>query len=245
MAGIAVVTGSGSGIGKAIAHALGGDGFALALLDLNQGAASAVAAELLGRGLKAAAYGVDVTDRAAVDGVRERVLAEIGAPTVIVNCAGWSEVVPFVKTDGAHWDKAIGINLIGTLNVIQVFLSDLLAQGGGRVISIASDAGRVGSTGEAVYSAAKGGIIAFTKSLAREMATKNICVNCVCPGPTATPMLMSQDPRRIDALTKAIPMRRLAEPADIAGAVQFFAGPGSSYITGQVLSVSGGLTMSG
>lgn len=245
MVGIAVVTGSASGIGKAVALALGGDGFTLALLDLNGEAATAVAAELGGRGVRAAAYGVDVTSRAAVDAVRQRVLADLGAPTVIVSCAGWSEVVPFLKTDAAFWDKAIAVNLVGTLHVIQAFLGDLLAQGGGRVISIASDAGRVGSTGEAVYSAAKGGIIAFTKSLAREMATKNICVNCVCPGPTATPMLMSQDPRRIEALTKAIPMRRLAEPADIAGAVQFFAGPGSAYITGQVLSVSGGLTMSG
>lgn len=245
MSNIAVVTGSASGIGKAIATKLSEDGFDLALLDVNRDMAEATAAELSRNGVKLKAYQVDVTDVEAIQRVRAAIVANLGRPSVIVNCAGWSVVQPFLQNDVAFWRKAVDVNLMGTVAVTRAFLEDLIAEGGGRIINIASDAGRVGSTGEVVYAAAKGGVIAFTKALAREMARHKICVNCVCPGPTATPMLLVQDPKRIEALTKAIPMRRLAEPADIAGAVQFFASPSSSYITGQVLSVSGGLTMAG
>jgi 2-hydroxycyclohexanecarboxyl-CoA dehydrogenase len=241
----AVVTGSGSGIGKAVAARLSKDGFDLALFEVNRDAGEAVAAELRRGGHKAAAYAVDVTDSDAIRQARQRVLADLGAPKVVVNCAGWSVIQPFLENDAAFWKKAIEINLMGTIHVTRAFLEDMQAAGSGRVVNVASDAGRVGSTGEVVNSAAKGGVIAFTKSLAREMARSKISVNCVCPGPTATPMLMVQDPKRIDALTKAIPMRRLAQPEDIAGAVSFFAGADSAYITGQVLSVSGGLTMAG
>ena len=150
-----------------------------------------------------------------------------------------------MDNDDDFWDRALDINLRGAILVSRVFIDDLLENNGGRIVLIASDAGRVGSTGEVVYSAAKGGVMGFTKALAREMARKSITVNCVCPGPTATPMLLVQDEKRIDALTRAIPMRRLAQPADIAAAVAFFAGDGAGYITGQILSVSGGLTMAG
>ncbi len=245
MAGIAVVSGSGSGIGRAIALKLADQGFDLVLLDLDAASLATVADEITSRGRRARAIRADVTDQPALDQARQQAVAELGAPTVIVNCAGWSVIAPFVETDAAFWQKAIAVNLTGTIALTRTFLDGLITAGGGRIINIASDAGRVGSTGEVVYAAAKGGVIAFSKSLAREMARHEITVNCVCPGPTATPMLLQQDPKRIDALTRAVPLRRLAEPADIAGAVAFFAGPDSAYITGQVLSVSGGLTMAG
>jgi 2-hydroxycyclohexanecarboxyl-CoA dehydrogenase len=245
MPGIAVVTGSASGIGRATAERLAADGFDLILLDLNEGGVRAVAEAISLTGRKAIGLAADITSLDGLRAVREQAIEALGAPQVIVNCAGWSVVENFVDNDEAFWRKAIDINLMGTIGVTRVFLDDLIAQGGGAIVSIASDAGRVGSTGETVYSAAKGGVIAFTKSLAREVARNRITVNCVCPGPTATPMLLTQDPKRVEALTRAIPMRRLAEPSDIAGAVAYFASPSASYVTGQILSVSGGLAMAG
>ncbi len=245
MTGIAVVSGSASGIGRGIALKLAAQGFDLVLLDLDEAALAPVAGEITAQGRRALALRADVTDGARLAELRAQMLERLGAPTVIVNCAGWSVIAPFVETGAAFWDKAISVNLTGTIALTRVFLDDLITANGGRIVNIASDAGRVGSTGEVVYAAAKGGVIAFSKSLAREMARHNITVNCVCPGPTATPMLLVQDPKRIDALTRAVPLRRLAEPADIAGAVAYFAGPDAGYVTGQVLSVSGGLTMAG
>ncbi len=245
MAGIAVVTGSASGIGRAIADRLAADGFDLVLLDINEEGVQKAAAEVAASGRKAIGLRADITDFPALTAVREQAVAAIGTPNTIVNCAGWSVIEPFMKNDEAFWRRAIDINLMGTINVTRAFIDGLIAQGGGSVVNIASDAGRVGSTGETVYSAAKGGVIAFTKSLAREMARYSISANCVCPGPTATQMLLVQDEKRIEALTRAIPMRRLADPADIAGAVGYFASPIARYVTAQVLSVSGGLTMAG
>jgi 2-hydroxycyclohexanecarboxyl-CoA dehydrogenase len=243
MAEIAVVTGAASGIGQGVALKLAQDGFDVAVLDLKEADETATRIAALGR--RALPCHCDVTERGSVEAARFRVHAELGKPSVVVNCAGWSVIEPFLQNDDAFWDRAIDINLRGSILVTRVFIDDLLENNGGRVVLIASDAGRVGSTGEVVYSAAKGGVMGFTKALAREMARKSITVNCVCPGPTATPMLMVQDPKRIDALTRAIPMRRLAEPADIAAAVAFFASAGAGSITGQILSVSGGLTMAG
>ena len=243
MAEIAVVTGAASGIGRGVALKLARDGFDIAALDIR--AADATAAEIAALGRRAAAVHCNVAERGSVAAARFRVHEELGKPSVIVNCAGWSVIEPFLQNDDAFWDRAIDVNLRGSILVTRVFIDDLLENNGGRVVLIASDAGRVGSAGEVVYSAAKGGVMGFTKALAREMARKSITVNCVCPGPTATPMLMVQDPKRIDVLTRAIPMRRLAEPADIAAAVAFFASAGAGYITGPILSVSGGLTMAG
>ena len=243
MAEIAVVTGAASGIGRGVALKLAQDGFDIAALDVKEANETAVEIAALGR--RVLPLHCNVTDRKGVEAARARVRAELGTPSVIVNCAGWSVIEPFLQNDEDFWDRALDINLRGTILVTRVFIDDLLENNGGRIVFIASDAGRVGSAGEVVYSAAKGGVMGFTKALAREMARKSITVNCVCPGPTATPMLMVQDPKRIDALTRAIPMRRLAEPADIAAAVAFFASAGAGYITGQILSVSGGLTMAG
>jgi 2-hydroxycyclohexanecarboxyl-CoA dehydrogenase len=165
---------------------------------------------------------------------------------VIVNNAGWDEIRPFMDNDRDFIRKVVAINYLGPVTVTQAFLRGMIDAGaGGRVVSIASDAGRVGSTGETVYAGAKGGIIGFTKSLAREMARHQVTVNCVCPGPTDTPLFHQQPEKMREALIRAIPFRRLGQPADIAHAVRFFASDGASFITGQVLSVSGGLTMAG
>lgn len=245
MASVAVVTGGASGIGRAVAMRLAVDGFDLALIDLNEAQAQDVAAALAQDGRRAVACQADVTDRTTIAAAHDKVVNALGPVSVVVNCAGWSVVQPFLENDEAFIQRAIDVNLRGVIAVTRIFLDDIIASKGGRIVNIASDAGRVGSTGEVVYAAAKGGVIAFTKSLAREVARYGISVNCVCPGPTATQMLLVQDSKRIDALTRAIPMRRLAEPEDIAGAVAFFASPAAAYITGQVLSVSGGLTMAG
>lgn len=245
MPNIAVVTGGASGIGRAVVERLAAGGVSVALLDLNAEAAKAVERDLTAAGRTVRAYQTDITSPESVAATQKRLVEELGQPNVIVNCAGWSVIEPFMKNDAGFWKRAIDINLMGTIFVTRTFLDGMIAEGGGSVVNVASDAGRVGSTGEVVYSAAKGGVISFSKALAREMVKHRIRVNCVCPGPTATPMLMTQDPARIEALTKAVPMRRLAQPDDIAVAVEFFASPSTAYITGQVLSVSGGLTMSG
>ncbi len=177
----------------------------------------------------------------------EQVVGRFGRADVLVNNAGWDKASPFVESEPADWDRVIQVNLYGVLNTTKVVLPLMSSQGHGTVVNIASDAGRVGSSGEAVYSAAKGGIIAFTKSIAREMARHQINVNCVCPGPTDTALfatLGGDDPNLRTALIKAIPFRRLAEPDDIANAVAFLASDEAAYITGQTISVSGGLTMS-
>ena len=177
-----------------------------------------------------------------VAGVVER----FGRIDVLVNNAGWDKVEPFMESTPATWQRVIAINLLGTLNCTQSAAEHMIAAGSGAVISIGSDAGRVGSSGEAVYSAAKGGIISFTKTFAREVARHGISANCVCPGPADTPLfaeISADNPKLRTALEKSIPMRRLAQPDDLANAVAFFARPDSSYVTGQTLSVSGGLTM--
>ena len=175
------------------------------------------------------------------------VTEKFGRIDVLVNNAGWDKVGPFVDSDEADWDRVIAINLYGVLNTSKAVLPIMAAQGHGHVVNLGSDAGRVGSSGEAVYSAAKGAVIAFSKATAREMARHQVNVNCICPGPTDTPLFASiggDNPKLREALTKAIPFRRLADPSDLANAVAFFASDEAAYITGQTVSVSGGLTMS-
>jgi 2-hydroxycyclohexanecarboxyl-CoA dehydrogenase len=172
-------------------------------------------------------------------------MQQFGRIDVLVNNAGWDKASPFLDSDPADWDRAIAINLYGVLHTCKAVLPVMAGQDSGAVVNLGSDAGRVGSSGEAVYSAAKGGIIAFTKSLAREMARHQIRVNCVCPGPTDTPLFASfAGPQLRESLIKAIPFRRLGQPADIANAVAFLASDEASFVTGQTVSVSGGLTMS-
>ncbi|TQM09063.1 SDR family NAD(P)-dependent oxidoreductase [Pseudonocardia kunmingensis] len=237
---IAIVTGAGQGIGRAIAEKLAGEGAAVVVSDVN-GATAAETAEAVG----GVALPADVTDRASVTAMVAQAHERFGRIDVLVNNAGWDKAGPFVDSDPADWDRLIAINLYGVLHTSKAVLPLMAAQGRGAVVNIASDAGRVGSSGEAVYSAAKGGVIAFTKSTAREMARAQVNVNCVCPGPADTALFASfAGPRLREALVKAIPFRRLAEPGDVANAVAFLASDEAAYITGQTVSVSGGLTMS-
>jgi 2-hydroxycyclohexanecarboxyl-CoA dehydrogenase len=241
---IAVVTGAASGIGRAIALAMGAEGARVAVLDLNGDGAATVAHELGG---DAHAWAVDVADAARVATVMEEVVARWGTVHVLVNCAGWDTPMPFVETTPQFWDKILAINLRGPIACTRAVLPPMIAQGYGKIVSIASDAGRVGSTGEAVYSAAKGGLIAFTKTIARETARHRINVNCVCPGPSDTPLFQKEfagpSPKLAESLKRVIPWGRLGTPEDIAPAVVFLASDDAGYITGQTLSVSGGLTM--
>ncbi|MBD0322932.1 MAG: SDR family oxidoreductase [Aldersonia sp.] len=240
---IALVTGGGSGIGKAIALGFAARGDKVVAADLDLAAAEATAKEYPE---KIVAMAVDVADRARVDALRDQVHAEVGVPNIIVNAAGWDRTDQFLNATPEFAEKVVAINYLGPVHICSAFLPGIVEAGtGGRVINLASDAGRVGSSGESIYAGAKGGVIALTKSLAREMARHNISVNCVCPGPTDTPLFQAQDEKLKAALIKAIPFRRLAQPAEVAAPVLFFASPEASFITGQVISVSGGLTMAG
>jgi 2-hydroxycyclohexanecarboxyl-CoA dehydrogenase len=239
---IAVITGAGQGIGRGIAEKLAAEGATVVATDINAETAAATAEAVGGTAVRA-----DVTDFGSVEAMVAQVRERFGRIDVLVNNAGWDVAGAFVDTDPADWDKIIRINLYGVLHTCRAVLPVMISQGGGSIVNMSSDAGRVGSSGEAVYSAAKGGIIAFSKTIARENARSGITVNVVCPGPTDTPLFASlggDNPRLRESLTKAIPLRRLAQPADIAAAVAFFADPEAAYLTGQTVSVSGGLTMS-
>jgi 2-hydroxycyclohexanecarboxyl-CoA dehydrogenase len=245
----ALVTGAGQGIGRATALALAHEGCQIGAADVLADKARAVAVEVEGLGAKALALSVDLTRRAEVDRMAEDVLARFGQVDVLVNNAGWDRMGLFLDTDEETWDRIIAVNLKAMLYVCKAVLPSMVARGTGKVVNIASDAGRVGSSGEAVYSATKGAVIAFSKALAREMARHRVTVNAVCPGLTETPLLQSlrdQSPkmeRILEAVTRATPLGRVATPEEIAGAVLFFASPEADFITGQTLSVSGGLTM--
>ncbi len=240
---LALVTGAGSGIGKAITLAFAAQGDRVIAADLDLAAAAATAAR---PPRLVTALAVDVADRAQVDALRDRAHAKIGVPTVVVNAAGWDRTDQFLNATTEFAEKVVAINYLGPVHVCSAFLPGMIEAGrGGRVINLASDAGRVGSAGESIYAGAKGGVIALTKSLAREMARHAITVNCVCPGPTDTPLFAAQPEKLKEALVKAIPFRRLARPEEVAAPVLFFASDAASFITGQVISVSGGLTMAG
>ncbi|MHA2789665.1 SDR family NAD(P)-dependent oxidoreductase [Corynebacterium sp. S7] len=240
---ICIVTGAAQGIGKGIATRLANDGATVVVADLNGEMAAATAAEL---GNNSIGVTVDVTNRAAIDVMVAETVEKFGRIDVLVNNAGWDKVGPFLDNDPDVWDRIININLYGTLHCSQAVARQMVEQGGGTIINIGSDAARVGSSGEAVYSACKGGVVAFTKTLARELARYGVTANAVCPGPSDTPLfaqISEENPKLRAALEKSIPLRRLAQPEDLANAVSFFANPNTSYVTGQTLSVSGGLTM--
>jgi 2-hydroxycyclohexanecarboxyl-CoA dehydrogenase len=241
---VAFVTGAGRGMGAAIAIRLVEEGARVAVTDVDGATAESTAAAL---GAAAAGLRVDITDPDSVRGGVSQAETALGPIDVLVNNAGWDRMAPFLDTDEDLWDRLIDINLKGPLRCAHAVLPGMVERQAGRVINISSDAARVGSTGESIYSAAKAGIIGFTKTLAREMARFNITANVICPGPTDTPLLgelMGEgNERLIDSLIRGIPMKRLGRPDDIAGVVAFLASDDAAFITGQTLSVSGGLTM--
>jgi 2-hydroxycyclohexanecarboxyl-CoA dehydrogenase len=239
----ALVTGAGSGIGRAIAIRLAEEGAVVAATDLVPDHVEATAE--LARG-PTIAVELDVTSDASIERAVAEVQDRLGPIDVLVNNAGWDKMEPFVESEPGTWDRVLSINLRGPIAVTRAVLDPMIERRRGRIVNIASDAGRVGSTGEAVYSGAKAGIIGFSRTIAREVARYGINVNTVCPGPTNTPLLQREaehNPKLVAALSRAIPLGRPAEPEEIAAAVAFFASDDAAFITGQTLSVSGGLTM--
>jgi 2-hydroxycyclohexanecarboxyl-CoA dehydrogenase len=240
----ALLTGGASGIGRATALMLAAEGARILLCDMNR--AGAEETIRLAAGGAVEFITLELTDGASIDTCAKEALERAGGKIdVLINVAGWDRTQPFVEATQEFIDKVMGINLLGPVRLTRAIFPAMIQAGGGKIVFVASDAGRVGSLGETPYSAAKAGIIGLTKSLAREGARHKITVNCVCPGPTDTPLFHANPERMRDALLRAIPFRRLAKPEDIAGAVLYFAGPTSDYVTGQILSVSGGLTMAG
>jgi len=244
-----IVTGGASGIGREICKRFGEEGSTVGIFDLNEAGAGETAGMVALAGGTATAHKVDITDRASVDAA-VAAFAEDGPIDILINNAGWDKPIAFLDTDADFWKKIVDLNLYGPLHMHHAVLPYMVERKAGRVVNIASDAGRVGSSGEAVYAACKGGIISFTKTVARELARANIQLNAVCPGPTDTPLFeeFSQGEsgaKVAEGLKRAIPMRRLGEPTDYPGIVAFLASDDAGFITGQVISVSGGLTMHG
>jgi len=246
-----IVTGGGGGIGGAVCAAFAEEGARVAVLDRADDAAEATAARLVDAGATAIAVGCDITERESVDVAVRRVTDELGSIDVLVNNAGWDLFVPFLDTSPDDWSRLIDINLVGALHMHHAVLPGMVERGRGRVVNVSSDAARVGSSGEAVYAACKAGLVAFSKTLAREHSRHGITFNVVCPGPTDTALLATvtdaaANPEKLrEAFRRSIPMGRLGQPDDLAGAILFFASDDAAFVTGQVLSVSGGLTMSG
>jgi len=248
---VALVTGGGGGIGGATCARFALEGARVAVLDRNAAAAEAVAGRIRDDGLQALAVECDITQRASVDAAIARVGTHWGGIDNLVNNAGWDVFKPFTKTVPDEWERLIAVNLVGALNMHHAVLPLMVQRRGGRIVNVSSDAARVGSSGEAVYAACKGGLVAFSKTLAREHARHNITVNVVCPGPTDTALFADYkqgagNPEKLEeAFRRSIPLGRIGQPEDLPGAILFFASDDAAYVTGQVLSVSGGLTMAG
>ncbi|MBN9012342.1 MAG: glucose 1-dehydrogenase [Xanthobacteraceae bacterium] len=248
---VAIVTGAAGGIGREICRRFLDEGVHILAMDINADALKGLAADLGADETRLYPLAVDIADYAAVKEAVDRGVAKFGKLDILVNNAGWDIAKPFLQTDPDLWDKIIAINLRGPLNLHKAAMPHMIASGGGKIVNVASDAGRVGSSGESVYSACKGGLISFSKTIAREYARDNIRVNAVCPGPTDTALLRSfvgdgEFGQKIyEGLKRAIPLKRLGQPDDIPGMIAFLSSDDANFITGQVISVSGGLTMNG
>lgn len=248
---VVIATGGAGGIGAVICQRFADEGSIVAVFDINETAAATLAKEINAKGGKAKAFSVDLTSQDSVNAAVAAAEQQLGPIDVLVNNAGWDKIGNFLNTEKILWDKIVAINLYGALYMHHAVVKGMAARGKGRVINIASDAARVGSSGEAVYAFCKGGLVAFSKTLARELSRQQICVNVVCPGPTDTPFLDDicgegeRGEKLRTAFTRAVPFGRLGTPEDIPGIVAFLASDDASFITGQVISVSGGLTMAG
>ena len=246
-----VVTGGGGGIGGATCRRFAQEGARVAVLDLNLESAEKVVATIHAEGGRAAAIRCDITDRSSVDRAVAETQVELGPIDVLVNNAGWDVFKPFTDTAPVEWERLIAINLTGALHMHHAVLPGMVERKRGRVINVSSDAARVGSSGEAVYAACKGGLVSFSKTIAREHARHGITVNVVCPGPTDTALFAEYKrgagnaEKLVQAFERSIPLGRIGRPDDLPGAIVFFASDDAGFITGQVLSVSGGLTMNG
>ena len=249
---VVLITGAGGGIGGATGRRFAAEGARVAVLDRDLAAAERTAAAIVGAGGRALAVCADITQRSEVDAAVATTVTQLGAIDVLVNNAGWDVFAPFLKTQPAQWERLIAINLTGALHLHHAVLPGMVERkAGGRIVNIASDAARVGSSGEAVYAACKGGLVAFSKTIAREHARHGITCNVVCPGPTDTALFADYkqgagNPEKLEeAFRRSIPLGRIGQPEDLPGAILFFASDDAAYVTGQVLSVSGGLTMNG
>jgi 2-hydroxycyclohexanecarboxyl-CoA dehydrogenase len=248
---VVLVTGGGGGIGAATCRRFAEEGSKVAVLDLDGGSAGVVADAIAAAGHFGRAYQCDITDRAAVDRVVAEVEADLGPIDVLVNNAGWDIFKPFLQTNPDEWKRLIEVNLVGPLNMHHAILPGMVERSFGRIVTIASDAARVGSSGEAVYAACKAAMLGLSKTLAREHARHGITFNVICPGPTDTALLDgvtegASNPEKLrEAFRRAIPLGRIATPEDLPGAICFFASDDAAFVTGQTLSVSGGLTMAG
>jgi 2-hydroxycyclohexanecarboxyl-CoA dehydrogenase len=242
---VVLVTGGASGIGFAACRGFAEAGGFVLLTDLDSERGEQAAAELRSGGGLVQFRALDVTDRASAETLATQVRTDPGRLDVLVNAAGWDIIQPFMNNTPEYWAKIVALNFMGPVQVTRALLPLMFDSGGGSIVNVSSDAARIGSVGETVYAGAKGGIIAFTKSLAREVVRRQIRVNCVAPGPTDTPLFASQPEQTREALLNAIPMKRIGHPSEIADAILFFASDRATYVTGQVLSVSGGLTMVG
>jgi 2-hydroxycyclohexanecarboxyl-CoA dehydrogenase len=240
-----VVTGGASGIGKATAFEMARAGGHVIIADVNEEGAAAALREAEAAGLKLEYMKLDLTSPESIDRFSAQALERFGRVDVLVNAAGWGKIQPFVDNTPEFWTRVVAVNLTGPVQLTQKLLPAMMATHAGKIVNVSSDAGRVGSLGETMYAAAKGGMIAFTKSLAREAARGGVNVNCICPGPTDTPLMQAVPEKFREAFIKAIPFHRLGKPQEVADAILFFATPGSDFVTGQVLSVSGGLTLAG
>jgi 2-hydroxycyclohexanecarboxyl-CoA dehydrogenase len=240
-----LITGGASGIGKATVLEFARCGAQVICADINDAKAAEVAKEAAAAGFAIETVAVDLADPKSARRCAADVIARHARVDMLINAAGWNDIKPFIDNSPDYMDRVIAVNLGGPVHLTQALLPPMIAAGKGKIVNVSSDAGRVGSGGETVYAAAKGGVIAFTKSLAREVARYTINVNCVCPGPTDTPMLATRPDKLREAFIKAIPFHRFAKPQEIADAILFFASSRSDYVTGQILSISGGLTFAG
>lgn len=240
---VAVVTGAGRGIGRAIALKFAAEGADVVCVSRTQENSEKVAAEVRATGRKAWAVALDVSDAAAVTAAVEQILKDAGKVDILVNNAGVTRDGLLMRMSEADWDIVLNTNLKGAFNVTKAFTRSFLKQRSGRIINVASVIGLIGNAGQCNYAASKAGLIGFTKSCARELASRGITVNALAPGFIETDMTAVLNEEQKAGILKQVPLGMLGSTEDIAGAALYLASPGARYVTGQVLAVDGGMVM--